>query len=324
VPTVSVVIPTYNRDAVVTRAIDSVLTQTYDDFEVVVVDDCSTDDTRAVVEEYDDARIRYIRHDENQGACAARNTGIEHSDGRYVAFLDSDDEWDETKLAKQVKCMERAPESVGVVYIGYRVKRSDDVELGQVPSKRGDIHRDQLAKDWVSPTSAVLVDRECFESVGTFDTDLAARQDYDMWLRLSRHYEFDYVKEALVTLHADGDDRITADIQSRMDAHQTILERVRADIKGLGVLDRHSILASQYFSIARYLQRHDERRRAAMFFARSLINNPFRSRTWLGAALLVLGVSPDDGVALQVKNRIKRLKLRLDSGRETNRGHHEN
>lgn len=323
-PTVSVVIPTYNRDAVVTRAIDSVLTQTYDDFEVVVVDDYSTDDTKAVVSEYDDDYVRYVRHNENRGACAARNTGIGHSNGRYIAFLDSDDEWHKTKLTKHVRCMERAPESVGVVYTGYRVKRSDNVEIGQVPSKRGDIHHDQLAKDWVSPTSAVLVDRECFESVGTFDTGLAARQDYDMWLRLSRYYEFDYVKEPLVTLHADGDNRITADIESRMDAHRTLLERIRADVEGLGVLDRRRILASQYFTIARYLQRHDRRRHSMAFFGRSLASNPFRSRTWLGAALIVLGVSPDDGLALRVKNGIKRFKLRLGSGRETNGDFHEN
>lgn len=316
--TVSVVIPTYKRDAVVSRAIDSVLTQTYDDYEIVVVDDCSTDNTRAVVEGYDDDRVRYVRHDENRGACSARNTGIEHSNGRYVAFLDSDDEWDETKLAKQVKCMKRAPESVGVVYTGYRVKRSDSVELGQVPSKRGDVHRDQLAKDWVSPTSAVLVERECFESVSMFDTGLAARQDYDMWLRLSRHYEFDYVKEPLVTLHADGGDRITADIESRMDAHRKLLKRIRADTEDLSFVVRRRILASQYFTITRYMQRHNKRRRAAMFFARSLAKNPFRCRTWLVSVLLILGVSPDDGLVLRVKNVVKRSKLRLSSGRKTN------
>jgi glycosyltransferase involved in cell wall biosynthesis len=318
VPTVSVVIPTYNRDAVVTRAIDSVLTQKYDDFEVVVVDDCSTDDTRAVVEGYDDNRVRYVRHDENQGACAARNTGIKHSNGRYVAFLDSDDEWDETKLAKQIKCIEGAQQNVGVIYTGYRMKQSDSIEIGQVPSKHGDIYRDQLAKDWVSPTSAVLVDRECFESVGMFDTDLAARQDYDMWLRLSRHYEFDYVKEPLVTLNADGSDRITADIESRMDAHSKLLKRIRADTEDLSFVVRRRILASQYFTIGRYMQRHNKRRRAAMFFTRSLAKNPFRCRTWLVSVLLILGVSPDDGLVLRVKNVVKRFKLRLSSGRKTN------
>jgi glycosyltransferase involved in cell wall biosynthesis len=317
-PTVSVIIPTYNRDAVVARAIDSVLTQTYDNYEIVVVDDCSTDNTRAVVEGYDDDRVRYVRHDENRGACAARNTGIEHSNGRYIAFLDSDDEWDETKLAKQVKCMERAPKNAGVVYTGYRVKRSDSVELGQVPSKRGDIHCDQLAKHWVSPTSTVLVDNECFESVGMFDTDLDACQDYDMCLRLSRHYEFDYVKEPLMTLHTDSNDRITADIESRMDAHRKLLERIRADIENLSFVVRRHILASQYFTIARYMQRYDKRRRAAMFFARSLANNPFRFRTWLVSVLLILGVSPDDGMVLRVKNVVKRFKLRLSSGRKRN------
>lgn len=307
---VSVVIPTYNRDAVVTRAIDSVLTQTYDDFEIVVVDDCSTDDTRLIVEGYDDNRIRYVCHDENRGACAARNTGIEYSNGRYIAFLDSDDEWDEAKLAKQVRCMERAPESVGVVYTGYRVKRSDRVELGQVPSKRGDIHRDQLAKDWVSPTSAVLVDRECFESVGMFDTDLAARQDYDMWLRLSRHYEFDYVKEPLVTLHADGDDRITADVRSRMDAHWTLVQRVCVEAEDFSFVARRRILASQYFSMGRYLQRREKSRKAANLLTSSIVYYPLYLRAWFCLILLLLGLTPDSGVVMKAKDGVKRFMLR--------------
>ncbi|MFC6990634.1 glycosyltransferase family 2 protein [Haladaptatus sp. GCM10025707] len=92
-PTVSVVIPTYNRSEEVTHAIDSVLAQTYDDFELLVVDDGSTDDTEEVVTSYDDDRVKFIEHEENQGAPAARNTGIEHAEGEYVAFLDSDDEW---------------------------------------------------------------------------------------------------------------------------------------------------------------------------------------------------------------------------------------
>ena len=312
-PTVSVVLPTYNRALVLTRAIDSVLAQTYDDFEVVIVDDCSTDETAEVVKKYDDERIRYIQHDKNQGACAARNTGIKQSNGQYVAFLDSDDEWDPTKLAKQVACMENTSDCVGVIYTGYRVKRSDSVELGQVPSKRGDIHQAQLAKDWVSPTSAVMVKSECFDVVGMFDTDLAARQDYDMWLRLSQYYEFDYVKEPLATLHTDGHDRITTNINSRLDAHQTLIERVRNNTKDLGFISQHRIISRQYYTIARYLQRHGDSRHAASFFIRSLINNFLNIRTWVSLILLVVGVSPDSGIMLRLKNSIKKVKFEINS-----------
>ena len=90
--TVSVIIPTYNRAHLVGRAIRSVLNQTYQDFEIIVVDDCSTDNTEEIVKGFNDHRIRYMRHDRNRGGSAARNTGIKASQGKYIAFLDSDDE----------------------------------------------------------------------------------------------------------------------------------------------------------------------------------------------------------------------------------------
>lgn len=104
--TVSVVIPTYNRAELLSRAIDSVLAQTYDDFELLVVDDGSTDDTEAVVTAYDDDRVRYLAHETNRGANPARNTGIEAAEGEFVAFLDSDDEWRPRKLEAQLDRLE--------------------------------------------------------------------------------------------------------------------------------------------------------------------------------------------------------------------------
>jgi glycosyltransferase involved in cell wall biosynthesis len=291
----------------VKRAIDSVLAQTYDDFEIVVVDDCSTDDTPVVVRGYDDDRVRYIRHDENQGACAARNTGIKHSEGRYIAFLDSDDEWDETKLSKQVECIESESRSVGVVYTGYRVQRSDSLELGQVPSKSGDIHRDQLTKDWVSPTSAVLVKKACFDSVGVFDTELQARQDYEMWLRISQKFKFEYVKEPLVILHQDVSNRITSNVQSRMAAHQELLERISGEIDDLSPHERRVVLSTQYFTMARYLQKNGRYKKSLQYYAKSLISNPINYKSWLCLLFCLFGMNPDTGQGLKIKSVIKQI-----------------
>jgi len=103
---VSVIIPTYNRAATLGRAIDSALEQTIDDLEVVVVDDGSTDDTESVLAAYEDPRVRTIIHATNQGANVARNTGLEHVRGEYVAFLDSDDVWHPAKLERQLAALE--------------------------------------------------------------------------------------------------------------------------------------------------------------------------------------------------------------------------
>src|SRR6056297_1399486 len=117
-PTVSVIVPTYNRADSLPRTIDSVLAQTHDDLELVVVDDASTDDTETVVERYEDDRVTYLEHATNRGGSAARNTGIRASDGDYVAFLDSDDEWHPEKLERQVRELESRSEEWVAAYCG--------------------------------------------------------------------------------------------------------------------------------------------------------------------------------------------------------------
>jgi glycosyltransferase involved in cell wall biosynthesis len=119
-PKVSVIIPTYNRAGLLKRAIQSVLNQIYQDFEIIIVDDASTDNTENVIESFKEHRIRYIKHESNKGAAVARNTGIKFANENYIAFQDSDDEWLPEKLEKQMEIIEHASPRVGVVYTGYR------------------------------------------------------------------------------------------------------------------------------------------------------------------------------------------------------------
>src|SRR5262245_58115192 len=201
---VSVIIPTYNRAACLTLALASVLNQTYQNFEIIVVDDASTDGTADVVGGLADARIAYVRHDVNRGkvgaGAAARNTGIARARGSYIAFLDDDDEWLPEKLARQVAVLETSPRSVGAVYTGF-VKI--DQATGQIveritPTRRGTISRDLIAENCVGTPSTVLVRNECFQKVGLFDESMAFGEDYDMWIRIAREFEFDYIDEPLV------------------------------------------------------------------------------------------------------------------------------
>ena len=115
-PTVSIIIPTYNRSRLIARAVKNVLNQTYQDFELIIVDDGSTDGTREVVAGFSDERIRYVQHDKNRGEAAARNTGIKVARGEYIASHDSDDEWLHEKLAKQIRAFENCSPEIGVVY----------------------------------------------------------------------------------------------------------------------------------------------------------------------------------------------------------------
>ncbi len=182
-PTVSVIIPTFNRDWSLRDAIDSVLAQTYTDFELIVVDDGSTDRTHDILEAYGD-RLRRI-HQANRGVSAARNSGIGVSTGRLVAFLDSDDIWLPEKLAVQVAFFEDDRSALICQTEEIWIRNGMRVN----PRKRhrkpsGLIFESSLALCLVSP-SAVMVRRELFGEVGLFDEELPACEDYDLWLRVS-------------------------------------------------------------------------------------------------------------------------------------------
>lgn len=214
-PRVSVLIPTHNRARLLRQAIDSVLAQSFQDFEIIVIDDASDDDTQTAVADIGDLRVRYFKNAENRGEGASRNAGIAHSTGEYIAFLDDDDMWLPEKLALQVDVLDRCPARVGAVYTGYfRVDMESGATIAAVGAeKRGDIFADLRAQNWVGSPSAVLLRRECFDKAGLFDEKLRFGPDYDMWIRISRHYEFEVVNRPLVR-YAVHPDRLSADART--------------------------------------------------------------------------------------------------------------
>ena len=168
---ISIIVPTYNRANLIGRAIKSILNQTYQNFEIIVVDDGSQDNTEETVKIFGDRRIIYLKHKTNKGAGTARNTGIKTAKSEYIAFLDSDDEWLPKKIEKQIRKIKEASVNVGVIYTGYWIIMDNKKLLGKIPKKRGNIFEDELFEDQVSPTSCVLVKRECFEKAGFFDEE---------------------------------------------------------------------------------------------------------------------------------------------------------
>jgi glycosyltransferase involved in cell wall biosynthesis len=197
-PKVSVVIPTYNRASLVGEAMRSVLAQTFPDFELIVVDDGSTDDTRSVVAGFKDSRIRYVPQD-NMGISGARNTGIRNARGRYVAFLDSDDLWLPQLLEVEVHILDHNPEA-GVVYAKAQGIGSDGnltfESRGYVQKYSGQTLKSMLYADFTCIQTS-LVRRQCFERAGLFDESLTGRVDWDMFLRLAQHCDFAHVDRVL-------------------------------------------------------------------------------------------------------------------------------
>ncbi len=207
-PRVSVIIPTFNRAWILEEAVESVLAQTYTDFELIVVDDGSTDDTRTRLAHYG-RRIAYI-HQPNQGVSAARNAGLHLASGELIALLDSDDLWAPAKLARQVAFFETHPAAqicqTEEIWIR-RGKRINPKRRHRKPS--GWIFEPSLALCLVSP-SAVMMRRELLDEVGWFDVTLPACEDYDLWLRVSLHYPIYLIEAPLVIKRGGHADQLSA------------------------------------------------------------------------------------------------------------------
>lgn len=198
-PMISVILPTFNRAYILPKAIESVLAQTYAHWELIIVDDGSTDTTHAAVMKFSDPRIRYVKHPENKGLAASRNTGIRESCGTYIANLDSDDVWLPQKLEKELAVFKKTPPLVYVVYSEYERTLGDGrvAHLPEVARERnGDLRSTLLAVNLISMQMA-LVKKELFEKVGYFDERIPALQDWEFWIRASQYTHFAFLPEIL-------------------------------------------------------------------------------------------------------------------------------
>jgi glycosyltransferase involved in cell wall biosynthesis len=206
-PKVSVVIPTYNRAQYLPQAIQSVLAQTFTDYEIVVVDDGSTDNTREVIKPFF-GRIKYLTQ-ENQGISRTRNRAILESKGRYIAFLDSDDYWTPEKLAEQVKVLDLNPK-VGIVYVRMPIINDKGEQIGLKPAGVSGRNFQELLELWGDlPTSSVMVRRECFDKAGLFDPSLPPQEDIDMWIRISQFYDLYEIENKVLAYYRRHEDQIT-------------------------------------------------------------------------------------------------------------------
>ncbi len=200
---VSVIVPTFNYAQYVGDCIRSVMQQTFTDVEIIVVDDGSTDDTEAVIAALNAPRLRYVRHEKNRGQAAARNTGMEIARGEYVSFLDADDSMRRDNLSKKVEILERYP-NVALVHSAVESvdEHGNPVLRRTSTRKNGDVRVERLFPNILYGNSivhsSVLARRKAIDEVGGWDPELRYADDWDLWLRLSRRYEFAYIGEQLV------------------------------------------------------------------------------------------------------------------------------
>lgn len=194
-PVVSVITPVYNAEKFLQETIDSVLKQTYKDYEYLLVDDCSTDSSADIVKEYaeNDNRVKYIKLKENSGAAVARNTGLEHAQGRYIAFVDSDDLWYPEKLEKQLTFMQENNEAF--TYTKYE-HITEDGEIQSAPDFPERLNYSGLLKNTAIACSTVVIDREV---IGDFRMPLVRKgQDTATWLKILRDHDYAYLVDEIL------------------------------------------------------------------------------------------------------------------------------
>lgn len=223
-PKVSVVIPAYNAMTYLPETVESVLKQTFTDFEVLIVNDGSSDNIVQWVTQIANSHVRLISQ-ENQGLPGARNTGIAQAEGEYVAFLDADDLWEPTKLEKQVRCFEERP-AVGLVYTWTALIDASGKSIGRVFASylEGNVWEQIVVDDMISNGSSAMVRRRCFETVGVFDPNLTSAEDRDMWTRLAACYPFAVVKEPL-TLYRQHPNSMTKNRQRMIQNLCQVIEK---------------------------------------------------------------------------------------------------
>jgi glycosyltransferase involved in cell wall biosynthesis len=283
-PVVSVVIPAYNRVDTVCAAVQSVLSQSYADLELLVVDDGSSDGTIDQLSEIDDPRLRLLSNPHNVGVSAARNTGIRNARGAWVAFQDSDDEWMPRKLEKQMaRIASLGPDCVGA-YCGMTIVGSPSILRSEASSERyypdetlgmreGNILSALLRTSLIS-TQTLVARRDMLTQIGGFDEALPALVDWDCVLRLARIGPFAFVDEPLVRQYF-SENSITRSRKKRAFARERIVE------KNMDLLEQApKVLADHYRSIAGESRRLGDLSGAQSAIRSALRVCPFNFRLW--------------------------------------------
>jgi len=293
---VSVIIPTYNRVQLIAQAIDSVLSQTYRNFEIIVVDDGSTDDTKQILIPYKD-RITYI-YQENQGGAAARNTGINRAKGKYIAFLDSDDLWFSPKLERQVEVLDNHDDFAliytNIVYID-NAGRFFAPGYSSRMFRSGYLFKETLLRKVACghpPTW--LIRKTCLEDVGGFDPEFRTSHDRDMIVRISRKYQIYGIGDRLTIVRKHHRERLRDGSSAKQLEHHwfKFLDKLFDGTDGeliSGKLKR-KLIADYYFSAGRHYLKEMDPFTARKRLLSSMANYPFRLNPYLYLISTLMGV----------------------------------
>ncbi|MGA2099310.1 MAG: glycosyltransferase family A protein [Candidatus Acidiferrum sp.] len=283
-PRVSAIIPAYNAARFLPTSIESVIRQTYDQWEIVVVDDGSTDDTREVVSSYAHQlgdKLRYV-YQPNAGVPAARNTGIRNARGELIALLDADDIWLPSRLERSVVAMDSDPE-VGLVHGKFERVSSDGEPIKNLlptfPTQylSGKISDQIYTRKIHLGCLTVTFRRSCIEKAGWFDETMLVTEDRDLWFRIALHYKVAFVDEVIAKYRVSSGSLMSDPERSFKWQMFFVEKHYKAGTSGR--LKRMQALASIYRERADTLYRQSKTRQAIYFYFRAALFNPFQVAT---------------------------------------------
>lgn len=236
---VSVIIPTYNREKTILRAIHSVLNQTYTNLEVLVIDDGSTDGTAALVNSIEDERLKYVVLEQNGGPSNARNVGVQMAEGEWIAFQDSDDCWHENKLEKQIEYVEKNPQ-YSLIYCMSMNYFLNGNTLVVPPAPLPDVMEGNmlhtLLERNVVDTPTMFMKRECFLTVGGFDVTYKALEDWEFMVRFAKAYEIGFIPKVLMDSYMLNDG-VSSNLGAYYEGRCKMLGQYKAEMMQEGVLE---------------------------------------------------------------------------------------
>ncbi|WP_026734372.1 glycosyltransferase family 2 protein [Fischerella sp. PCC 9605] len=272
-PKVSVVIPAYNAMAFLPETLESVLQQTFTDFEVLIVNDGSSDNIIEWASAITDPRVKLISQ-ANQRVSSARNTGITNAQGEYIAFLDADDLWEPTKLEKQVRCLDEKPE-VGLVYTWTLLVDKENNPTGRIFASHieGNVWNKLLEDDPISSGSSPMVRRSCFDTVGLFDRNLAYAPDLDMWVRIAFRYPIAVVKEPLLR-YRQLPNSFSRNREGMIKDLRQVVEKTFASVPLEQLYLRNRCYASIFFGLAWLAVDEGDYKKAIHFRQQALLHYP--------------------------------------------------
>lgn len=272
-PAISVIIPTYGEPQFLNRTIQSVLNQTFQDLEVIVVDDNNPDTdarnkTEKVMKTFSDKRLHYLKHPHNLNGSVARNTGIAKAEGKYISFLDSDDEYMSERLMKCYNVMEKVDESVAGVYTGCEFRRGGKVYHIMSDVRSGNYLVDTLACTFNLGTgSNLFIRKSVIDQINGFDGSFLRHQDYEFMVRIFERYELESIPEVLVVKNNENVN--LPNVEKIIDIKKQYLKKYKSIIQARTDSEKKYIYHSQYIQIAEAAQRTKKYKLANQFYKKA-------------------------------------------------------